>query len=183
MHNYLVGLDIFFLRLLCKMLFNWTGVQLLKGYFDYGVFMTRIIKIYLILSYIYITEILLNTAHLTQLFDNTISIQFFSTCQHKYKFSRFLVYVQTTNINNHLIFFKKTNNTYLKAKNSQHTTRISNFTYVFIIFFEKSDAKIYICIAKNYIQDYLTYLFVCSMQNHQNQLGFYNMLTLKIYIL
>ena len=49
-----------------------------------------------------------------------------------------------TNIDNHLIGFKKTINMYLKAKNTLHTTRIYSFKYVFIVFFEKkSDAKIY----------------------------------------
>ena len=37
--------------------------------------------------------------------------------------------VLCTNINNRLICFKKITNTYLKAKNSLHTTRISSFKY------------------------------------------------------
>ena len=41
------------------------------------------------------------------------------------------------NINNHLICLVKTLNTYLKAKNSLHTTHISSFKYVFIVCFEK----------------------------------------------
>jgi hypothetical protein len=37
---------------------------------------------------------------------------------------------------------------YLKAKDSLHTSQISSFKYVFIVFFEKSDAKIYIFSSK-----------------------------------
>ena len=42
------------------------------------------------------------------------------------------------NINNHLICLEKTINAYLKAKISLHTTRISSFKYVFIVFSEKN---------------------------------------------
>ena len=45
--------------------------------------------------------------------------------------------ISDVNINNHLICFEKTINTYLKARNSLHTTRISSLRYVFIVFFEK----------------------------------------------
>ena len=33
---------------------------------------------------------------------------------------------------------------YLKTKNSLHATRISSFEYVYIVFFEKTDDRIYI---------------------------------------
>ena len=42
-----------------------------------------------------------------------------------------------TNINNHLICFEKKLNTYLKAKNTLHTTQISGHKYVFIVFSKK----------------------------------------------
>ena len=72
----------------------------------------------------------------------------FSTYQHKYKwilfyrktgfkrqFSRFLMYKYK---NTHLICFEKSINTYIKTKNSLHTTRISSFEYIFIVFFLKN---------------------------------------------
>ena len=43
---------------------------------------------------------------------------------------------------------KKTTRTYLKAKNSLHTTQIFSFEYVFIAFSKKSDAKIYSIVTK-----------------------------------
>ena len=91
-----------------------------------------------------ITEIL-NT-----IFDNTINLVF-STCQHKYKwilFTEKLVLNMSfqvfwcTNINNYLICFEKTISTYLKDKNSLHTTRIWSFKYVSIVFSKITDAKI-----------------------------------------
>ena len=57
----------------------------------------------------------------------------------KRDFSRFLMYK--------LIRLKKR---YLKAKNSMHTIRISSFKNVFIVFSEKSDAKIYIAFWVNH---------------------------------
>ena len=44
---------------------------------------------------------------------------------------------------NYLIFKQKKITTYLKAKKFLHTTRISSFNEVLIIFLKKSDAKIY----------------------------------------
>ena len=58
----------------------------------------------------------------------------------KRDFSRFLMYKLTR--------FKKKR--YLKAKNSLHTIRISSFKNVFIVFSEKSDAKIYIAFWVNH---------------------------------
>ena len=55
------------------------------------------------------------------------------------------------NINNHRICFEKTINTYLKAKNSLHITRISSFKYVFTVFLKKSDAKIYVHFISNLV--------------------------------
>ena len=48
-------------------------------------------------------------------------------------------------LSNHLICFKNTINTYLRDKNSLHTTQISSFKYVGIcrLFRKKSDAKTY----------------------------------------
>ena len=40
--------------------------------------------------------------------------------------------------------FKKIITTYLKAKKFVHATHIASFKYIFIVFFEKTDAKIYI---------------------------------------
>ena len=50
--------------------------------------------------------------------------------------------------NNPLICLEKAINTYLKAKNSLHTTQISSFIYVFIIFLQKKQMlkyTIYVC--------------------------------------
>ena len=49
-----------------------------------------------------------------------------------------------TNINNYQICLIKKVKTYLKDKNSLHTTRISSRNYVLTSFPNKSDAKIYI---------------------------------------
>ena len=74
----------------------------------------------------------------------------FSTCQHKYNPNVIfdIVYHKTglnasfqdfwcTNTNNHTICYEKNDKYYLKAKNSLHTTRVSSFKFVFIVFFEK----------------------------------------------
>ena len=52
----------------------------------------------------------------------------------KREFSTFLMY----------LFWKKTINTYLKEKNSLHTTQIYSFKYVFIVFFNKNKMQLYI---------------------------------------
>ena len=57
----------------------------------------------------------------------------------KREFSRFLMYKNKKSSD---LFRKKTINTYLMAKNSLHTTRISRIKYAFIVFFENSDAKL-----------------------------------------
>ena len=45
---------------------------------------------------------------------------------------------------------------YLKAKNSLHTTRISNFKYLFIVYFKKSDFKIYIFFRKRHLKTFFS---------------------------
>jgi hypothetical protein len=45
---------------------------------------------------------------------------------------------------NHLICFENDNKYVSKGLNSLHTTQMYSFKYVFIVFLEKSDAKIYI---------------------------------------
>ena len=99
----------------------------------------------------------LKYAHLTHIFQlHNIHLVFF-TCPHKYKWilctekpvlnASFQVF-WCTNINSHLICFEKTINMYLKAKDSLQTAGFFCFKYVFIVFFEKSDAKIYIFSSK-----------------------------------
>ena len=95
----------------------------------------------------------LKYAHLTPIFRQH-NIHFVSsTCQHKYKWilctEKPVLNASSqdfwcTNINNHLFCFEKTITTYFKAINSIHATWISSFKYVFIVFFEKTNAEIYI---------------------------------------
>ena len=92
------------------------------------------------------TSEILKTAHLTQFFDNTISLWYslpantnkWILCTKKPGLKASFQDFWCTNINNHQICFEKDDRYIFNSKNSLNTTRISSFKYVFIVFFRKN---------------------------------------------